>query len=136
MVRRIAKVIAPEFRVLARSDFDRTQSCLDLKEKTIEVGESSTEFDMVGAVLFQLGHLRLLSNPEYKDHFGKFSTERETVLLKKLSEQGSQADKIAADWAFEIFMANFNVEPERAKAIVYGHVWSEHQWNEYYLSQT
>jgi len=135
MVRRIAKVIAPDFRILARSDFHRQQSCLDLHEKTIEVSETASEFEMVGYVLFHLGHLRLMGQKKFESHFGSIQDQDEKALVAKLSKQGTDADHKAYQWAIDVFMGNFNVSPERAHAIISGQIWNESEWTEYYLAQ-
>lgn len=135
MARRISKTVAPEFRILARSDFSRQESCLDLEEKTIEVSESAPPFEAVGAILFHLGHLRLREDKRFANHFGSFTTQSEKELIKKLVREGVMADHLAVEWALEVFLNNFGVSPERAKAILTSQMWSEVDWEAYYAEQ-
>lgn len=135
MVRRIGKIISPDFRMLARNDFARQESCLDITRKTIEVSEKATPFDAVGTVLFHLGHLRLRDQKRFAEHFGDFKASNENELVKRLSRQGAMADRYAAEWAIQMFVDNFNVSPERANAIVSSQAWTESEWEEYFVSQ-
>lgn len=136
MIRRIAKVIAPDFRILARSDFERQESCLDLKEKTIEVSEKATPFEAVGIALFHLGHLRLKSQKRFSDHFGDFKSDNAEEIVKRLSRQGAMADRYAAEWALSVFVGNFNVDQARAESIISAQIWSEEDYEDYFASQT
>jgi hypothetical protein len=132
MVRRLVRAVAPDFRLLARKELGREQSCLDVHEKTIEVSESATEMEMVGAALFQLGHARLLGIQKYKEHFGEIKDQDEKALIKKLITQGIEADTLAATWSLGVFLDNFNVDNDRAIAIIMSHKWTADDWNDYY----
>ena len=132
MVRRIATVIAPDFRILARQELSNKDTVLDMNLKTIEVSEKATEFEMVGAVLFQLGHLRLRSNKKYAEHFGNLVLGDCETLIVRLVGLGVKADGEAFIWAKNIFINNFNVDDLRAEAILRNHCWNKEEWLEYY----
>lgn len=132
LARRIAKIVAPEFRVFATEQLEKNTAVLDLDRKTIEVSERSWEFEAVGGILFQLGHIRQLGDRKLSEHFGKFKTHDEKKLIKRLIRQGLAADKAAAEWAIEILIANWSIMPERAHAVIESYIWSTDDWQSYY----
>lgn len=134
LARRFVKLIAPEFRALASPDLEQDACILDLTQRTIEVSESASELHAVGAILFQLGHLRLRERLELSEHFGRIPpglTERQ--LLGRLAKQGAIADELAVDWALSVFSANWPVSEEDARAIVSRYAWDRKTWRRYYL---
>lgn len=133
MVRRVAKLIAPDYRVFATLQLQPQDCVLDLAQKTIEVGENTEPLQAAVAVLFQLGHIRLQESPDFAEHSGKFPEAiNETRLISKLVKQGLKADKLAAQWATEILISTFNVPENNAKALTKSFCWSEEDWKTYY----
>lgn len=130
--RRLARLVAPGYRVFSTDQLKRNECVLDVRRRTIEVGEGTRDFDAVGAVLFLLGHIRLLSEKEFSDHFGKFADKNEVTLLQRLTNQGTRADKKASKWALEVMLGNFAVTEERAKSIIESYIWDQEMWREYY----
>ena len=132
--RRIAKMVAPDFRVFATSALSEGEVVLDLKSKTIEISEHTEQQKAIAAVLFQLGHIRLRSHSDLSEHFGNVLDINEKRLINKLVRQGLQADGLAAKWASDILCLIFDTTPEQANALVDQFVWTEEEWKSYYLS--
>lgn len=130
--RRLARLVAPGYRVFSTDQLRRNECVLDVRRRTIEVGEGTRDFDAVGAVLFQLGHIRLSREKEFADHFGKLTSTDEVDLLERLCKQGTKADKKASKWALEVMLGNFAVTQERAKSIIESYIWEQEMWREYY----
>lgn len=133
LVRRMRDEIAPDFRLFATSALQPGECVLDLKAKTIEIGEGTHPIEAVGGVLFQLGHIRLMKRKEFQEHFGNFPKDiSEEVLVRRIVTQGIKADKYAYLWAFKILYLNWDVDLLMSKKIVSQYMWSEEQWKEYY----
>lgn len=133
LARRIAKVIAPEFRVFATENLEPGQAVLDLKYKTVEVGESKNEISTVAAILFQVGHLRLKDVPELAEHAGNITNcSGDKRLINKLSKQGATADELAAEWAIEVLCGVYAVEAKSARDLISSYTWDEDEWKSYY----
>jgi hypothetical protein len=135
LARRIAKVIAPDYRVFATEDLSPGHSVLDLQKKTIEVAESKSELQTVSMILFQLGHIRLKGHSEFAEHFGNFGdfgNLNKKRLVAKLIKQGAKVDLLAADWAFEVLRGVFAVDSKLAKELIYSQVWDEEEWKDYF----
>jgi hypothetical protein len=137
LARRMAKVVAPQFRVFSTEQLKPGECVLDLKRRTIEIGEGTAENQAIGAVLFQIGHLRLRNDPELQVHAGNFEGFADQDYKKALQlaiQQGKLADEKAAKWAIERMVSNWNVEAPEAHAIVNSYVWSDSEWVNYYGS--
>lgn len=133
LARRIAKIIAPDFRVFATENLEPGQAVLDLKRKTVEVGESKDELISVAAILFQVGHLRLKDILEFAEHNGNISTiAGDKRLINKMSKQGVAADQLASEWASQILANVYAVDPYKAQDLVSSYSWSEDEWKTYY----
>lgn len=134
LARRFVKLIAPEFRVFATDQLETDQCVLDLKAKTIEVSEDSSELQAVAGILFQLGHIRLRERKELSEHFGHIKDIGEARLVSRLVKQGVVADKLASDWAYNVFISNWSVDEKVAKSMVSRYVWKDTDWQSYYTS--
>jgi len=133
-VKRLVKIIQPQFRVFSTSNIEHNQCVLDLRLKTIEIGEGTDILTAVGAILFQAGHLRLRKDKRFKEHFGSMDgVKDEALLISKLSAQGYLADKLALEWAISVMSSNWNLHPSKTRPIIQVLVWSESDWNNYYL---
>lgn len=133
-VKRLVKIIAPEYRVFSSENIEHDQCALDVKLKTIEIGEGTDIFKAVGAILFQAGHLRLRWDVRFKEHFGILENAKdETTLISKLSAQGALADKLALEWASTVFSSNWNITSLKAREFIHPYVWSEDEWTQFYL---
>jgi hypothetical protein len=139
LARRIAKLVAPDFRVFATPDIKAKDVVLDIQRKTIEVGEGATPFDAAGAILFSAGHVLLYKDGRYPTHFGRVSevsVSSDSALISILSRQGAAADRAAATWALGIFVSNWNVSIERATSILEAYAWDVKDWENYYQDET
>lgn len=138
VVRRLLKVIAPEYRLLASSELSPGDSVIDVKRRTIEVGESTDIMQAVGSLLFQIGHLILRrTHPDFDIFFGhglEQYKDREDELIDKLSGLGVQADRFASFWAKEIFKAYWPIKEDRADEIIDDYCWNRDQWKEYWAA--
>lgn len=136
VVRRILRVIAPDFRLLASADLDPGISVIDVQRHTIEVGETTEIMQAVGSMLFQIGHLMLRHNhPDFDIFFGRDLEQyegREDELVDKLSGLGVDADRFAYRWATEIFKAYWPIQEKKADEIVGQYCWNRDQWKEYW----
>lgn len=135
MARRIAREIAPGFRVLSTPQLSEGQVVLDLRHRTIEIPEGISPLEAVGAILFQVGHVRLRGRPDLQEHFGNADIKDEEVLVGLLSRQGAKADLLAANWAQGVFSSNWNIDSKAAAAIIAKYVWLEDEWREYYAAK-
>ena len=131
-VRRLAKIIAPDFRIFATEALRAEDCVLDMTQKTIEVGEKTSEMKAVAAILFQVGHLRLRNDPKFAEHFGKIQIENEKILTKRLIKQGVEADKKASEWAIEALVGAWNLDRAYAQKLVESYVWCQQEWADYY----
>ena len=132
LVRRIAKVIAPDFRIFATPQIDQDECILDLKRKTIEVGENTIELRAVAAILFQLGQLKIKKLDKFSEHFGKIIDVPEHRLIRTLAKQGEEVDQLACKWAVTLLMAHWGLEESKALSIVSPYIWTESEWITYY----
>lgn len=133
-VRRILKVVAPGFRILANEGLEENQAVCDVYNKTIEVGEKTEITQAVGALLFQIGHLLLRHHPDYSLFFGQGLSqykEKEKELIEKLSELGVKADQSASRWANEIFQAYWPAK-DCGPQLIDRYKWSKQEWKEYF----
>lgn len=136
MAKRIIRLIAPDFHLFSTKEIPAGSSALDLRKKTIEVGETSDEILAVACVMFQLGHLRLRDRSKFKEHSGNFKEELEDrkTLLDKLSKQGADADKLAAQWATKALQRVWYVPEGKSEDILESMIWSKSEWLNYYQS--
>ena len=133
--RRLAKIVAPDFRIFATENLDPGQCVLDLRAKTIEIGERTRELQAAAAILFQAGHLRLRTEEGFDEHFGKITIVSEKRLIKRLREQGQEADMRASDWAIEALSSNWNIDKVQAKSLIDPYVWDDTEWGSYYSGE-
>lgn len=131
MARRIAKVIAPDFRVFATEELPSGHAVLDLQKKTIEVPESQNDIETVALIVFQLGHLRLSQHEEFAEHFGNIEDIGAKRLISRLAKQGAKADQMAASWAVEVLQGVFAVRQSEAESLIFAQVWDEGEWRDY-----
>lgn len=136
VVRRLLRVIAPDFRLLASSELSPGDSVIDVRRRTIEVGETTEIMQAVGSLLFQIGHLMLRHNhPDFDIFFGRGLEKyrgREDELIDKLSGLGVSADRFAYRWATEIFKSYWPVQENKADEIINRYCWNREQWREYW----
>jgi len=135
LARRIAKTVAPEFRIFATDQLKPGEIVLDLRRKTIEICETCDEMQAVAGVLFQLGHVRLMGRDgtDLEAHFGKISpTADETFLVKDIIKQGIIADKLASEWATSVLSNTWNMDVSAAASLIDEYVWTEADWRSYY----
>lgn len=136
-VKRLVKIIAPEYRVFSSEALEHNHCVLDVRLKTIEIGEGTDIQTAVGAILFQAGHLRLRKDKRFKEHFGSVdSVKDEAVLIQKLVKQGALLDRLAAEWAISIYTANWNLLPAKSRSLIQPFIWSELDWSNYYLKNS
>ena len=134
-IRRIARVFAPEFRILSNPNLEARESVLDIRKKTIEVSEYSSLADMAGSLCFQLGHLILYRDPDFALFFGQGIKDWKGTadeLIEVLSGLGVRADHFASRWATDILCAYFHEEGQKTAQNIQDHVWSKDQWKEYF----
>lgn len=135
LVKRIAKVVAPEFRVFATSQLQPEEFAVDLKRRTIEVGEGTGEQKAITSILFQLGHVILSTQPDFKEHSGQISPDiNEARLINKLVREGHEADQFASNWASSVLVSTFGIDLVEARKMTDNLVWSEDEWRSYYSS--
>lgn len=135
MVRRILRVIAPEYRIMANSGLEAYQSALDLKKKTVEVGENTPIFDGVAILLFQIGHLILADRPEFGYFFGKNIAKwkySEKTLVNKIIALGMMADQIAFEWASEVMAQYWPMALNETQQLVQRNIWTKDEWTQYF----
>jgi hypothetical protein len=135
LARRIARIVAPDFRVFTTEAIKEKEYVLDLKSKTIEIGEKTRDFEAVGAILFCVGQLRIKKSGQYPEHFGNLSlisSQDEALIIGILSAQGEKVDRLASAWALEVFVSNWNVSVERAASIFESLTWNASEWDEFY----
>lgn len=138
IVRRIVRMIAPDYRLFASSRVPEHACVLDIRQKTIEVGESNDVFQAISALLFQLGHLRLRNEPRYALFFGDGIREWQDspeALVEKLARQGSKIDHAAVGWASSIFRSYWPDRPDITDTLMNLYVWNPEQWREYFNSR-
>ena len=136
MVRRLARIIAPEYRLFATENLPNDHCVLDVQRKKIEVKESGDTYNTIANVLFALGHVRLQNDPAYHLLFGegiKAWQLSEEALVDKLARQGSKADKSAAAWAASVFRSYWPNKPDYQN-VFDGLVWSFAEWKAYFSS--
>ena len=136
VVRRLLKVIAPDFRLLASEAVEPGDSVIDVKRRTIEVGENTEIFQAVGSLLFQMGHLMLRHNhPDFDIFFGQDLDKwigREDDLIEKLSGLGVEADRFASRWAKTVFIAYWPIDEMKVDEIIDQYTMNRDQWKEYW----
>ena len=121
-VKRIVKIVSPEYRVFSSVDIEHNNCLLDIKRKTIEIGEGTDITIAIGAILFQVGHLKLIKDKRFSEHFGLFETrdsslKYETFLIEKLARQGALADTLSLNWAASVYSNNWHIHPSKAKQL-------------------
>jgi hypothetical protein len=132
--RRLARILAPEFRLFASAKVPEHSCVIDLKRKTIEVGESQDIFAAIPALLFQLGHLRLKDQAEYALFNGQGVMEWEgstEALIEKISRQGVKADAEAMTWAASIFRSYWPSRDDITETLR-SYMQTRAQWREYF----
>lgn len=133
-VKRLVKIIAPEFRVFSSEALEKEQCVLDVRLKTIEIGEGTDIKTAVGAILFQTGQLRLRKDKRFREYFGSFENVKdEAILIQKLARQGALIDKLALEWAITIYSSNWHIVPAKTRTYIQPFIWSEKEWEIYYL---
>jgi hypothetical protein len=136
VVRRLLKVIAPDFRLLASTALAPGDSVVDVRRRTIEVGESTEIMQAVGSLLFQIGHLILHNtHPDFGIFFGRGLDQyegKEDELVDKLSELGVEADRFASFWAKEIFKSYWPIKEEKVDEIIDDYCMDREQWKKYW----
>jgi hypothetical protein len=136
-VKRLVKIVAPEYRVFSSEALERNQCVLDLRLKTIEIGEGTEVLTAVGAILFQAGHLRLRKDSRFKEHFGNIDhLKDEAITIQKLARQGYMADKSSLNWAITVMSSNWNLHPSKSRTIIQQFTWTEKEWSDYYLKKS
>lgn len=135
VVRRIVRVLAPDYRLFASNRIPENACVLDVAQKTLEVGESQDVFQAIGALLFQLGQLRLKSNPRYRLFFGDGIREwpgTPEALVDKLAHLGVKVDRLASRWAAAAFRMYWPDREDIHDDIVQQYTWDFGQWREYF----
>jgi|GEM_PF-4009843 len=134
-IRRILRAVAPEFRTLATNNLPSGEYALDLKKKTIEIGEGTPIKEAVNLMLFSVGHVLLTSDDKYDLFHGKGIaqwTGSEQDLVENLSELGESADGIAAKWAIDTLQAYWQQTEEQAKAEIDPLRMNKREWQSYF----
>lgn len=137
VVRRILRTLAPEYRILARRDLEAGSSVLDVKRRTVEVGETPDVMQAVSSLLFQIGHLRLSQDAQYDLFFGKGLSRWKgpiDVLIDRLARLGARADRLASQWASSIFQSYWAIDPKISDDTMHQHTWRYGEWKEYFSS--
>lgn len=129
LARRLMRLFAPDFRIVALSDLPEKASVLDLSRKTIEISEECSVTEALAAILFSVGHLKARSQGLYTRHFGL-----KNASLDDLITEGVQADSFAARWAYTQLVEVFHVDD--ASRLLQVLVWDEATWRNYYSSDS
>jgi hypothetical protein len=135
LVRRLARIIAPDFRLFATARVPDYACVLDLKKKTIEVGESDDIFRVIPALLFQLGHLKQKDDPRYALFNGNGVSEwpgSMDALVEKMSRQGVKADFEAAKWASSVFRSYWPDREDIEADLFDRYVSKLSEWRQYF----
>jgi hypothetical protein len=107
--RRIAALVAPGWRLLATPVLKPDQLAIDLRKRTIELGEDSKKENLLAGAMFAVGYVRLHNRTRFAELFGrgleKYSDNQSDDLVAKLAKQGSLADRYASKWANSALVA-------------------------------
>lgn len=125
LARRLMRLFAPDFRIVALSDLPAKASALDLQKKTIEVSEECEVPEALAAILFAVGHLKARAQGLFTKHFGVGIASVDELIC-----EGVQADLFASDWAYTQLVEVFRVED--ASKLLEVLVWDEATWRNYY----
>lgn len=125
LARRLMRLFAPDFRIVALSELPPKASALDLARRTIEISEECTVSEALAAILFSVGHLKARALGLYARHFAV-----DTGSVDELVNEGVQADSFAADWAYTQLVEVFRIE--EADKLLELLVWDEATWRNYY----
>lgn len=134
-VRRLLKVIAPEFDIFATPEIPVGSVCYDLRKKSLEIGEGTEMMQAVGALLHSIGHLILRYHPDYGLFFGRGlrdweGTDEELITL--LSTLGERADQFSRGWATQVFKAYWQQHEDQADAIIDRYCMGHDEWHSYW----
>ena len=122
LVRRILKTVAPDYRILANPGLEPGFSALDLRKKTVEIGEESIPHDSVSSLLFQIGHAI------YHNRYGvDVSGSKE-----KLARLNSEIDQFASSWAIHVLFSYFHFKIDDARNTIGELVWDYDDWILYF----
>lgn len=121
-IRRILKTVAPDYRILANPGLKPGFSALDLRKKTIEIAEESSNKDSIPALIFQIGHAI------YHKHYGVEISDSPENLARKNVE----IDAFASGWTVDVLFSFFNFKLDDARNTVNGLVWSYEDWLSYF----
>ncbi len=133
LAKRIAKIVAPQYRLLSTPYLQKEMYALDSKKKTIEVSEQSDISTAVSQILFSLGHVLLEGESQFDLLFGKgLSGYDASKAVEDLSSLGERADSIAFEWAKSAMMAYFNYSEKDASQALSSCLWSNQDWKEYF----
>jgi hypothetical protein len=102
VVRRVAALVAPGWRLFATPRLEAGAVALDLTRRTIELGEGTGAVELVAYAMFGLGQIRQQQRVRFNEFFGRGlrgwkGTDEE--LLNTLANQGVLADRDALGWA-------------------------------------
>ena len=98
VLRRILKIISPEYVIYTRSDLHANQAVLDAEHKIISISEFTEPKRAIALALFNIGKLRGdVKMPEASDSDAEFDRALAASLARR--------DKTAAQWAFNAYMA-------------------------------
>ena len=121
IARRLLRLWAPEYRIVALEGLERAVSALDRIKKTIEVSELSSEAEALAAVLFWVGSLKY-PQPEYNLDMSSYCLEH------------AEADRQAANWSMRMLILLFGFEPEAAEELISPLIWGERDYLEHFSS--
>jgi hypothetical protein len=101
VARRVASLVAPGWRLLATPFLQSEEIAIDIRKKTIEIGEDTTKEYLLAGAMFAIGHVKLQNKSRFAEFFGNglehYSDDNK--LISKLASQGVLADKQAIEWA-------------------------------------
>lgn len=130
--KRVLRFVAPEFRVIARSDIPGNVSRLDLRLKILEVPEGQA-FRAAGMIVFNAGLLRLKDDPRFKSVFGRIDASLpDAKVIEKTAREHAEADEEAYRWALGAMATYFpEIEETRVRNLV-DHRFSYENWVTYF----
>lgn len=133
-MRRIAKAVAPGWRLLATDQIEPDTVVIDSAGQYIAVGEGSATMNVVVSILLHLGFVRV--SHRYDLLFGKNirSWEKtEDSLVHSLTSQGVSAEKKAKEWAMETALSMFPfLNPYSVMEAMSWYSWDNEAWTKYF----
>lgn len=128
ILRRILRVVSPEFTILTRSDMAPGTSLLDPDRKMITVSEHTDLQQAIATSLFQIGKIRFaICVPG--------DTPGTEGFYRNYAQAMNRHDRQASQWALSQYVAFWpNTNPEEVRDLIREHVISTFEWLQYLRS--